>query len=150
MYFDKESEREFHDGHETLLILHAAVTLLLYRGLGYHFAIGGMVLLPRQVEITGNLSEVLVLNLDEHHKHYIVRNGWERALKQCSRATVSFFCKDLKEPQFIAQIHLFEKRKKESFYRVDLAITRVRIPSLFFQEPGPDYRLDGSLKYVTN
>ncbi|MCX6719461.1 MAG: hypothetical protein NTZ38_03770 [Candidatus Taylorbacteria bacterium] len=153
---DSKSEKAFHDGRESFLVLHAAVNLLLYRGLKYCFAIRGMVLLPKQMEITGSIADILVTTTEDNQHITIYSEVWNEALKQCSRATISFFVKSvsepekgqgLKEPRFCAQIRLFEKQKGRSFFRVDMILIQVRTPSFFFEEKGPNYCLDGSLKW---
>ena len=153
---DRKSRRAFHEGSEAFLVLHAATTLLLYRGLKYCFAIRGMTLLPQQIEITGSIADVLVATTEDNKHITLWSQAWNNALKRCSRATISFFINGTsepqyglgqKEPRFCAQIHLFEKKRTQSFFKVDMALTRVRMPSFFFKEDGPDYRLDGSLNW---
>jgi hypothetical protein len=95
-----------------------------------------MSLIPQDTEITGDLSEVL------GKEHTIRRDGWTKAMKLCSRVTVSFFCKSGSKQTFFAQVRLFERGGDGAFYKIDMSIKRAE-----FHAQGPDYCLNGSLKY---
>lgn len=138
--FDGDSRKAFQEGQEALLILHIVVNFLIYRGLKYPFVMRGMVLLPQQMKITGNLLEVLGV------ERTIRLQGWKKALECCSRLTLSFFCKSLEDHRFVAQVSLFKKGQSQPFYRVDLLSESAK-----FNDPQPyDFYLDGSLQYITH